>query len=116
MLRRRLLDQPAERRSSAELIAARPVMLLCSPHEQTPALRGPVLLFGYAPNQGGNTANEHAACLHRSGAALYIAVAVTGGVVYLRLVKGWKLADMLYVTRSGLKKSIAQVTEGTLAH
>ena len=32
--------------------------------------------------------------------------------MYLRLVKGWKFGDMLYVTRSGLKKSIAQVTEG----
>jgi len=50
--------------------------------------------------------------LRRSSAALYVAVAVAGGVVYFRLVKGWKIADMLYVTRSGLKKSIAQVTEG----
>ncbi len=53
--------------------------------------------------------------LGRLGAGLYIAVAVTGGVVYLRLVKGWKLTDMLYVTRAGLKKSLAQVTEGAHA-
>ena len=59
-----------------------------------------------------STPSEPAACVCRSSAALYIAVAVTGGVVYFRLVKGWKIADMLYVTRSGLKKSIAQVTEG----
>lgn len=52
--------------------------------------------------------------LHRGGsAALYGAVAVTGGVVvYMRLVRGWTLGDMLYVTRAGLKKSISQVTDG----
>ena len=54
------------------------------------------------------------ALLYRGGAAvLYGVVAVTGGVVvYMRLVRGWSLGDMLYVTRSGLKKSISQVTEG----
>ncbi len=73
----------------------------------------PLWLQNYAENTANQSnPSEHAVHLRRSSAALYIAVAVTGGVVYFRLVKGWKIADMLYVTRSGLKKSIAQVTEG----
>lgn len=43
---------------------------------------------------------------------MYVAVASIGGVLYLRMVKGWKLGDMLYVTRAGLKQSVSHVTEG----
>lgn len=45
---------------------------------------------------------------------LWISAATGGVYVYLRYVKGWKLADMLYVTRSSLKKSISSVNEGKL--
>ncbi len=49
---------------------------------------------------------------YRSGAVYYVGVAVAGGVVYLRFVRGWHLADMMYVTRSSLKSSVGQLSEG----
>ena len=37
-----------------------------------------------------------------------------GGVayVYLRIFKGWRLSDLMYVTRSSLSRSMSSVTAG----
>ena len=43
---------------------------------------------------------------------LYGGTAAAATLLYFRLVHGWKLTDMLYVTRAGLSKSISQVTAG----
>ena len=40
-----------------------------------------------------------ACVLARSGAIYYVAVVAAGGVIYLRVFRGWKLLDMMYVTR-----------------
>lgn len=32
--------------------------------------------------------------------------------VYLRLFKGWRLSDLMYVTRSSLTRSMSSVTAG----
>lgn len=48
--------------------------------------------------------------LGRSGTIVYyggVIVVSTLGVMYLR---GWKVTDLLYVTRAGLQKSMAGVT------
>lgn len=42
----------------------------------------------------------------------YVAVAATGGVVYLRYFRGWRFADMMYVTRGSLKASIGHLSDG----
>eukprot|EP00884_Botryococcus_braunii_P017000 jgi/Botrbrau1/3984/Bobra.0365s0056.1 len=47
-----------------------------------------------------------------TGFVLY-AVAVAGaGVLYLRIWRGWKFTDMMYVTRSSLNSSLGRVTAG----
>ena len=42
----------------------------------------------------------------------YVVIAAAGGVVYLRLIRGWRLADMMYVTRASLKSSVGQLHDG----
>lgn len=42
----------------------------------------------------------------------YVAVAATGGMVYLRYFRGWRFADMMYVTRGSLKASIGHLSDG----
>lgn len=52
-------------------------------------------------------------CLVCRGATLYYVTAVAaGGVIYLRVFRGWRLVDMMYVTRASLKKSVGQLSEG----
>lgn len=47
------------------------------------------------------------------GATLYYVTAVAaGGVIYLRVFRGWRLVDMMYVTSASLKKSVGQLSEG----
>ena len=41
-----------------------------------------------------------------------MAVVATGGVIYLRVFRGWKLLDMMYVTRASLKQSVGHLSEG----
>mmetsp|Transcript_19265 Transcript_19265/g.58167 ORF Transcript_19265/g.58167 Transcript_19265/m.58167 type:complete len:398 (-) Transcript_19265:313-1506(-) len=48
----------------------------------------------------------------RSGMVYYVAVAATGGMVYLRYFRGWRFADMMYVTRGSLKASIGHLSDG----
>ena len=43
---------------------------------------------------------------------LYTVGAAGAGYVYLRLFKGWRLGDLMYVTRSSLSKSMNSVTAG----
>jgi hypothetical protein len=43
---------------------------------------------------------------------VYVAVVVAGSVVYLRFVRGWRLGDLMYVTRASLNRSLTQVTSG----
>jgi hypothetical protein len=63
-------------------------------------------------------ANECCACVSPHllvcrGATLYYVTAVAaGGVIYLRVFRGWRLVDMMYVTRASLKKSVGQLSEG----
>lgn len=40
------------------------------------------------------------------------AVVAGVGVVYLRLFRGWRFTDLMYVTRSSLTKSLSQVSSG----
>ncbi len=51
--------------------------------------------------------------LCRNGTVLLYTVGV-GGVayVYLRIFKGWRLSDLMYVTRSSLSRSMSSVTAG----
>jgi len=48
----------------------------------------------------------------RSGALYYVVAVAAGGAIYLRVFRGWKLVDMMYVTRSSLKKSVGQLSDG----
>ncbi|EIE21290.1 hypothetical protein COCSUDRAFT_57193 [Coccomyxa subellipsoidea C-169] len=43
---------------------------------------------------------------------LYTVGAAGAGYVYLRIFKGWRLSDLMYVTRSSLTKSMSSVTAG----
>jgi hypothetical protein len=54
--------------------------------------------------------------IYRNGAVLlYTGVAAGGAYVYLRVFKGWRLSDLMYVTRSSLSKSLSSVTAGVCA-
>ena len=49
----------------------------------------------------------------RNGTVLLYTVGVGGAAyVYLRLFKGWRLSDLMYVTRSSLTRSMSSVTAG----
>jgi hypothetical protein len=48
----------------------------------------------------------------KSGALYYVVAVAAGGAIYLRVFRGWKLVDMMYVTRSSLKKSVGQLSDG----
>ena len=51
--------------------------------------------------------------LRRNSHMLTITAVVAGvGVVYLRVFRGWRLTDMMYVTRSSLTKSLSSVSSG----
>lgn len=51
----------------------------------------------------------------RNGVVLLYTVGAAGaGYVYLRIFKGWRLSDFMYVTRSSLSKSISSVTAGAV--
>jgi Protein of unknown function (DUF1664) len=41
-----------------------------------------------------------------------VTAVAAGGVIYLRVFRGWRLVDMMYVTRASLKKSVGQLSEG----
>ena len=43
---------------------------------------------------------------------LYVAVGAAGGAAYLYLFRGWRLSDLMYVTRASLTKSVAHLTSG----
>lgn len=45
----------------------------------------------------------------------YVVAVAAGGAIYLRVFRGWKLVDMMYVTRSSLKKSVGQLSDGESA-
>lgn len=51
---------------------------------------------------------------HSSGrsAGFYLGVVAIGGVLYLRVFRGWKLGDMMYVTRASLDSSVGKLSEG----
>ena len=49
----------------------------------------------------------------RNGTVLLYTVGVGGAAyVYLRLFRGWRLSDLMYVTRSSLTRSMSSVTAG----
>lgn len=51
--------------------------------------------------------------LCRNGVVLLYTVGAAGaGYVYLRIFRGWRLSDLMYVTRSSLVKSMSSVTAG----
>lgn len=51
--------------------------------------------------------------LCRNGVVLLYTVGAAGaGYVYLRMFRGWRLSDLMYVTRSSLVKSMSSVTAG----
>lgn len=43
---------------------------------------------------------------------LYTGVAAGAGYIYLRVFRGWRLTDLMYVTRSSLSRSLSSVTAG----
>ena len=43
---------------------------------------------------------------------VYTGVAAGAGYIYLRIFRGWRLTDLMYVTRSSLSKSLSSVTSG----
>lgn len=45
-------------------------------------------------------------------AVFYLSVVVIGGVTYLRIFRGWKLADLMYVTRASLDSSVGKLSDG----
>ena len=49
----------------------------------------------------------------RNGTVLLYTIGVGGAAyVYMRVFKGWRLSDLMYVTRSSLTRSLSSVTAG----
>lgn len=49
----------------------------------------------------------------RNGTVLLYTIGVGGAAyVYMRVFKGWRLSDLMYVTRSSLTRSLSSVTSG----
>ena len=41
-----------------------------------------------------------------------LATVTGGGLLYLRVFKGWKLGDLMYVTKASLQQSVGAVSSG----
>lgn len=51
-------------------------------------------------------------CCNRLGTATGVVLVVGGVALYIRFVKGWKLSDLMYVTRSSLSSMTESMKSG----